>query len=195
MSSLTGVSLRDKVIVWWWSTCLAYIRPWVKLYRTIIITGDSQWTWRWINRNGQIWTGGRGRREKGQKGREGRGNRTITMDSIVSSSVSLREWSPTVPPAFTQLTISSICLHAYWRVCLMEHSYLIPVHCHMGIIFHCQSWGLELFWLTWGSSLWRTLALLLQSCAMGENIAIREFPHIFFQYILVEYIKGLQLNN
>lgn len=101
------------------------------------------------------------------------------MDRSVSSSVSLRVQRPTVP-AFTQFTISSKCLHAYSWVCLMEHSYLVPVHCHMGIIFHYQPWGLELSWLTWGSSLWRTLALLLPSCSMRENITIKELPHIFF---------------
>lgn len=123
-----------------------------------------------------------GGEEEKRDRREGRGGEvdgTTAMDSSVSSSVSRRVQRPTVP-AFTQLTISSKGLHAYSRVCLMEHSYLVPVHCHMGIVFHYQPWGLELFWLTWGSSLWRTLALLLPSRSMGGNITIKELPHIFF---------------
>lgn len=105
-----------------------------------------------------------GGEEEKRDRREWRGGEvdgTIAMDSSVSSSVSWRVQRPTVP-AFTQLTISSKCLHAYSRVCLMEHSYLVPVHCHMGIIFHYQPWGLELFWLTLGfGALLADLRLLL----------------------------------
>lgn len=138
-----------------------------------------------------------GGEEEKRDRREGRGGEvdgTTAMDSSVSSSVSRRVQRPTVP-AFTQLTISSKCLHAYSRVCLMEHSYLVPVHCHMGIVFHYQPWGLELFWLTWGSSLWRTLALLLPSCSMGKTLQSRNCHTFFSQYILVGYIQGLHLNN
>lgn len=70
-----GDSLVVKHLLGMWVQFSALREDGGKLYRTIIITGDSRWTWRQINRNGQIWTGGRGRREKGQKGREERGNR------------------------------------------------------------------------------------------------------------------------
>lgn len=70
-----------------------------------------------------------GGEEEKRDRREWRGGEidgTTAMDSSVSSSVSWRVQRPTVP-AFTQLTISSKCLHAYSRVCLMEHLYLYTV--------------------------------------------------------------------